>query len=131
MGEANAILINARLDAGNAADLVITLREVGDGVAPGEFFSYTIPASSFTTGSFSTVSISPTSFGFNGDETNALLDETLFEVGIQSPFGQNNQQNITVRSISIETDAAVIPEPSSLALLLSSFSLLATRRKRS
>ena len=131
LGLATSILVNVRQDAGNLADLVFTLREDnGNPAVLGEFFSYTIPQSSLgPVGTFTTIAVSPTSFGFNGDPDNATLDLPLYEVGIQSPFGQNNQQNVTVRSISIAVPE-VIPEPSSLALLLSIGSVVAVRRRR-
>ena len=46
-----SIEVVARADAGNQSDLVVAVREAAvEGQAIGEFFSYTIPASSFPVG---------------------------------------------------------------------------------
>ena len=131
------IEVKAQLDAGNASDLVLSIREgIAGAAGDGEFFSITIPQSSFTTGSFSTVSIDlATNPGFNGDfpanpGSNGVLDGVLGNTGIQNPFGGTATSNFTIQSVTFINNA-VVPEPSSLALLLSLGSIVGIRRRRS
>ncbi len=107
------IEVVARADAGNQSDLVISIREaaVGD-QALGEFFSYTIPASNFPIGGgFVTVSIDPTS-GFNGDVTDGVLNGSLSDTGIQSPYAGTAAHRYTVQSVEfIGIDQGTGPGP--------------------
>jgi hypothetical protein len=138
LSEATAILVTARADAGNTSGLVVAIREdFGDSgtVDEGEFFSFLIPATDLTS-DFTTISIDPADFIFNGTgngaggTNNGTLDANLFEVGIQSPFGGNDPLNVTIQSVAIAVPAAQVPEPSSLALLLGAVPALALRRRR-
>lgn len=124
-----ALEVTARLDAGNASNLILSIREQGVGGALGEFFSYEIPASSFTPGEFVTVSVDPTVIGFNGDITDGVLNGLLDNTGIQSPFGGTGAQNFTVSSVNFVTPPA-IPEPSAVVVLAGLGSLVALRRRR-
>lgn len=95
-----SIEVVARVDAGNQSDLVITVRETGTGGAQGEFFSYIVPASSFPIGGgFVTVSVNPAT-GFNGDVTDGVLNGTVNDIGIQTPFNGTAAQNFTVQTVS-------------------------------
>lgn len=128
------ILVTLRLDDVNSTDLSIVLREEGDDVGGGEFFGYPIRASSLPLGVFTTVEISAENFGFNGAADpgqgtgNGILDGTLRNVGIHSPFGGTGSQSITVRSVAIRTSA--VPEPSSSLLLLAAMPLGVVRRRK-
>ena len=95
-----SIEVIASADAGNQSDLVISIREAPvAGQANGEFFSYTIPASTFPIGGgFVTVSIAPTSFSFNGDVTDGVLNGSLNDTGIQSPFAGTAAHHYTGQS---------------------------------
>ena len=99
-----SIEVVARADAGNQSDLVVAVREAAvEGQAIGEFFSYTIPASSFPVGGgFVTVSINPNS-GFNGDVTDGVLNGPLSDTGIQSPAG-TGAHRYTVQSIEFVSE---------------------------
>ena len=113
-----AIEITARLDAGNASDIVLSIREANDAAGnTGEFFSFTISQSNFTMGSFTTFSFDPATFGgFNGDMTDGLLNGILDNTSIQSPFGGVDAQFITVESVNYI--GAVVPEPGAMMILL-------------
>ena len=130
------IEVTGQLDAGNASDIVLSIREgIAGAAGDGEFFSITIPQSSFTTGSFSTVSIDlATNPGFNGDNTNpgadGVLNGVLSNTGIQNPFGGTDTSNFTIQSVTFINNA-VVPEPSSLALLTGLGSIIGIRRRRS
>ena len=125
-----SIELTAQVEPGNMSDIVVSIREAAVGAqAMGEFFSFTVPATSFTPGAgFQTVSIDPTT-GFNGDVANGILDGPLDNSGIQSPFGGTAAQSFTVQSIEFIGGPAV-PEPGSLAVLLSLGSIVALRRRR-
>lgn len=139
---ATELLVTARLEAGNTANLIVALREDFENsqtIDAGEFFSYTIDTTQFTSTGFTTVSFDltdPPVPPFNGagsgagGTNNGVLDGQLFEVGLQSPFGQNNPLNITIQSVSIVTPTTAIPEPSSLALLLGVVPAMVLRRRR-
>ena len=133
-----SIEVTLQAEPGNVSDVVLSIREGVIGGAPaddGEFFSFTIPAASFAGGGFQTVSIDPTT-GFNGDfpanpGSDGVLNGLLNNTGIQTPFGGNDLQNVTVQSVNfIGGPAEVIPEPSSLALLMGLGSVIAIRRRR-
>ena len=96
-----SIEVVARADAGNQSDLIISIREAPNSAGVmGEFFSYTIPASNFPTGGgFVTVSIDPTG-GFNGDITDGVLNGSLNDTGVQSPFNGTAAHNYTVQSVN-------------------------------
>lgn len=142
LGDATAILVTARLDDAASGDFVVALREdfADSGtVDEGEFFSFSIPASAFTTTGFTTLSFDPTDPDFLvftgtgngvGGTNNGVLDANLFEVGLQTPFGGNTPLGVTLESVSIATAAAQVPEPGSLALLIAACPLLAARRRR-
>ncbi len=120
-----AIELTARIDVGNASDITVAVRETG---GPGEFFSFTVPASSFTTTGFTTVTIDPTT-GFNGDTTDGILNGMLDNTSIQVPFGSATDAFFTVQSVNYV--GAVIPEPATLSgLFLGLCSLLGLRRRR-
>ena len=97
----SSIEVVARADAGNASDLVISIREApGPAGVDGEFFSYTIPANKFPAGGgFVTVTIDPAS-GFNGDRTDGVLNGLLNDTSVQSPFNGTAAQNFTVQSVN-------------------------------
>ena len=115
----------------NVDNITISIREAAnpDGSGDGEFFSFTIPASDFTTTGFTTVSIDPTS-GFNGETTNGVLDGILNNSGVQNTFGGADAQNVTVQSIDFVGPAPAVPEPGSLVALLSLGTVAALRRRR-
>jgi len=95
-----SIEVVARVDAGNQSNLVLTVRENGTGGASGEFFSYSIPASSFPVGGgFVTVAINPAT-GFNGDVVDGVLNGTITDIGIQTPFNGTAAQNFTIQSVN-------------------------------
>lgn len=131
------IEVTGQLDAGNASDIVLSIREgIAGAAGDGEFFSITIPQSSFTTGSFSTVSIDlATNSGFNGDTGNpgadGVLNGVLSNTGIQNPFGGTDTSNFTIQSVVFISNPEVVPEPSSLALLMGLGSIIGIRRRRS
>ena len=121
-----SIELTARIDAGNTSDLTLSIREVG---GPGEFFSFTVPASSFTTTGFTTVTIDPTVGFFNGDTTDGVLNGMLDNTSIQVPFGTETAAFFTVQSVNYV--GAVVPEPASFGgLFLGLCSLLGLRRRR-
>ena len=95
-----SIEVVARAEPGNQSDLVISIREAeNNGQDLGEFFSYTVPASNFPVGGgFVTVSIDPAS-GFNGDRVDGVLNGSLNDTGIQSPFNGTNAFHYTVQSV--------------------------------
>lgn len=126
-----SIEVTARLDAGNASDLILSVREDNGAGGDGEFLSYAIAASSFTEGSFVTVAIDPTSFFFNdGPGANGVLDGLINNTGIQSPFGGTSAQNYTVQSVNY-IGAVAVPEPSTAGfLLVGLLGLCGARRKR-
>ena len=108
-----SIEVVARADAGNQSDLVISIRETpDDGQELGEFFSYTIARSNFPTGGgFRTVSIDPAS-GYNGDMTDGVLNGSLSDTGIQSPFNGTAAHHYTVQSVNfIGPDSGTVSEP--------------------
>lgn len=119
--------VTARLGATNDSPLIIAFREG----ASTEFFSYSIPASSFNETTFTTVEFALDSFFFNGDNANAdsTPNEAIGEASVQSPFGAGNAFDFTVANIGIVADVAV-PEPASLALLGVGGLALAGRRRR-
>ena len=128
--------VTGQLLSNNVDNVIISIREAAnaDGTGDGEFFSFTIPASSFTTTGFTTVSIDPTS-GFNGDFTNPganmVLDGILNNSGVQNTFGGNDPQNVTIQSIDFVGPAGpAVPEPGSLVALLSLGTVAAFRRRR-
>ena len=132
------IEVTGQLDAGNANDIVLSIREgIAGAAGDGEFFSITIPQSSFTTGSFSTVSIDlATNSGFNGDTGNpgadGVLNGVLSNTGIQNEFQGTAASNFTIQSVAfINNPPDVVPEPSSLALLFGLGSIIGVRRRRS
>ena len=72
---------------------------------------------------------------FNGDfpanpGSNGVLDGVLSNTGLQNPFGGTATSNFTIQSVTFINNA-VVPEPSSLALLLSLGSIVGIRRRRS
>ena len=67
---------------------------------------------------FATVTIDPTVGFFNGDVTNGVLDGTLSNTGIQSPFGGTAAQNFTVRSVNFLGATVAVPEPGTAGILL-------------
>lgn len=94
------IEVTARADAGNASDLIISIRESPNGGTIGEFFSYTIAAESFPVGGgFVTVTVDPAS-GFNGDHTDGVLNGQLNDTGVQSPFNGTAAHHYTVQSVN-------------------------------
>ena len=135
------IEVTAQLDAGNASDIVLSIREgIAGAAGDGEFFSITVPQSLFTTGSFTTVNIdlaNPPIPIFNGDfpanpGSNGVLDGVLGNTGIQNPFEGTATSNFTVQSVTFINDPpVVVPEPSSLALLFGLGSIIGVRRRRS
>ena len=135
-----SIDLTAQLDAGNASDIVLSIREgIAGAAGDGEFFSITVPQSLFTVGSFTTVNIDlanpPGPPIFNGDIANpggdGVLNGVLGNTGVQNPFGGTATSNFTIQSVVYINDNVVIPEPGSLALLAGLGSILATRRRRS
>ena len=134
------IEVTAQLDAGNASDIILSIREgIAGAAGDGEFFSITVPQSLFTTGSFTTVNIdlaNPPIPIFNGDQGNpgadGVLNGILSNTGLQNPFGGTATSNFTVQSVSFINDPpVVVPEPSSLALLFGLGSIIGVRRRRS
>ena len=132
------IEVTAQLDAGNASDIILSIREGIVGAAgDGEFFSITVPQSLFTTGSFTTVNIDlATNPGFNGDAGNpgadGVLNGVLSNTGIQNEFQGTAASNFTIQSVAfINNPPDVVPEPSSLALLFGLGSIIGVRRRRS
>ena len=123
-----AIEVTARLDAGNASDLILAIREDDGFGGEGEFFSFTAAASNFTEGSFVTFSIDPTT-GINGDSTNGVLDGPLNNTGLQSPFG-TAAQNYTVQSINFVNATVSVPEPNLVSILFGLSVIFACRRRR-
>lgn len=124
-----AIEVTARLDAGNASDLVVSIREDDGMGGDGEFFSFTVAQTDFTLGEFVTVSIDPTT-GFNGDTTDGVLNGPLNNTSIQSPFAGVDAQNFTVQSVNF-VGATAVPEPGSCALLAALLPMIAFRRRKS
>jgi len=133
------IEVTAQLDAGNASDIILSIREGIVGAAgDGEFFSITVPQSLFTTGSFTTVNIdlaNPPIPIFNGDTANpgadGVLNGVLSNTGIQNPFGGTDTSNFTIQSVTFINNPVAVPEPSSLALLFGLGSIIGVRRRRS
>ena len=123
------IQVTARLDAGNESPLILAVRE-GNGMGgDGEFLSYSIDASSFTEGSFVTVSVDPTAFFFNGDPADGVLNGPLNNTSIQTPFGAGGASFYTVASVTY-VGASVVPEPTTAAVLLGLCPMFALRRRR-
>jgi hypothetical protein len=119
----SVIEVTARLEAGNTTDLTIAVREAG---APGEFYSCTIPQSSFSVGSFSTVTVPVDATNcFNGDVTDGVLNGMLDNTSIQTPFGSTTDSFFTVQSVNY----VMVPEPGSLFMILMGLPLLALRRR--
>jgi len=119
--DADSLELTLQLGANNTSDFVVAVRE---GTA-GEFFSYAVPASSFTTTGFTTVSIPLNSFFFNGDTTDGILNEAIGETSFQSPFGGMEGIDAVVQSITY----VPVPEPTSLGLLgLGGLALIRRRR---
>lgn len=132
------IEVTAQLDAGNASDIILSIREgIAGAAGDGEFFSITVPQSLFTTGSFTTVNIDlATNPGFNGDAGNpgadGVLNGVLSNTGIQNEFQGTAASNFTIQSVAfINNPPDVVPEPSSLALLFGLGSIIGVRRRRS
>ena len=114
--------VTARLLPGNDSPLIIAFRESSN-----EFFSYSIPASSFNETTFTTVTFALNSFFFNGDVENATPDSALIEASIQSPFGVGNAFGFEVANQGV---VAAIPEPASMALLgMCGLAFVARRRR--
>lgn len=114
--------VTARVNATNDSPLIIAFRE-----ASGEFFSYSIPASSFNDTTFTTVNFDLDSFFFNGDGSDNTPNEAIIEASVQTPFGAGNAFDFTVANIGIE----VVPEPGSVSLLaLGGLALVGRRRRR-
>ena len=108
-----AIQVVARAEPGNQSDLVISIREAeNNGAELGEFFSYTVPRSNFPSGGgFVTVTIDPTS-GYNGDVRDGVLNGSLNDCGIQSPFQGTAAHRYTVQSIEfLGPEQDTIPDP--------------------
>ena len=133
------IEVTAQLDAGNASDIILSIREgIAGAAGDGEFFSITVPQSLFTVGSFTTVNIDlanpPGPPIFPGDQGNpgadGVLNGVLSNTGLQNPFGGTDTSNFTVQSVTFINNP-VVPEPSSLALLMSVGSIIGIRRRRS
>ena len=96
------IEIVARVNVGNASDLIISIREAPDSTGQiGEFFSYRIAAERLQSadGGFVRITIDPGS-GFNGDQTDGVLNGILNDTSIQTPVAGTSAQSYTVQSIN-------------------------------
>ena len=125
LSTSGAGFVTARVGATNDSPLIVSFREA----ASNEFFSYSIPASSFNATTFTTVNFDLNSFFFNGDVADATPNEAIGEAGVQSPFGEGNAFDFTVANVGIV--AAAVPEPSSVSLLvLGGLALAGSRRRR-
>ena len=122
LSNVGAISVTARLDDIDSTDLVLALRETDS-----EFFSYQFSASDFVLGEFTKVTIDAGDFFFNGESTDGVLNGTLDNTGIQSPFGGTGLQAFTVQSV---TFIHAVPEPGSAAILIGLGSMLVVRRRR-
>ena len=93
-----SIELTAQVDAGNASDIVVSIREgIAGAAGDGEFFSFNVPATSFTPGAgFQTISIDPTT-GFNGDFDNPGGDMVLN--GVLSNTGTVSYTHLTLPTI--------------------------------
>ena len=120
--DADSLTVRAKLGADNTTDFVVAFRE-----ASGEFFSYNVPASAFNTSTFEDYTVTDlTSWFFNGDSTDGLVNDTVVEVSIQTPFGGTGGADVIVESIS----ATIIPEPTSIALMGLAGLAIASMRRR-
>lgn len=132
VADGDELIIVGTLNPGTTtSDLVFAIREQGAGTTPGEFFSFTVPASNFPEGVLTTfrLPLTTASGPFIGDTTDGTINGNVGEVSFQSPFGGTGGLNFTLQSVSLDDGSAPVPEPSSALLVALSASGLLRRRR--